>query len=236
MEDKQNEFYVVSVEDTIKHGIVSAAIIGRIRHWCNQNKKVKKKDCYNIGCWWSGFMSSKEFAKQLGVPSKTIEKHLSKLLKDGIIIKGVFNKKGFDRTGWYRVNPNPPIEECISPNRVDDLPNQSKSISPNRVNAFPPTEETIPVSTSVSKTISQSVSNSVSNSVSKNVELTKFEQEQLLLVLDTIKAPEGLLSLVRTLITDGAGYLTSKNRELVLQHKNYFNKGKLLQQVIQQLE
>ena len=220
MEDKKNEFYVVSVEDTIKHGIVSAAIIGRIRHWCEYNKKHKTKNCYHDECWWSGFMSSKEFSVQLGVPSKTIEKHISKLLKEGIIIKGVFNKKGFDRTGWYRVNPNPPIEECISPNRVDDLPNQSKSISPNRGNAFPPTEETIPVS----------------NSVSKNVELTDFEKEQVLLVLDTITAPDRVLSLVRTLITDGAGYLTSKNRELVLQHKHYFNKGKVLQRVIQQLE
>lgn len=220
MEDKKNEFYVVSVEDTIKHGIVSAAIIGRIRHWCNQNKKNNKKDCYHIECWWSGFMSSKEFAKQLGVPSKTIEKHLSKLLKDGIIIKGVFNKKGFDRTGWYRVNPNPQIEE-------NHLPNQSKSISPNRVNAIPPTEETIPVSITVSKTISPSVSNSVS--------ISDFEKEQLLLVLDNITAPDRVLSLVRTLVTDGAGYLTSKNKELVLQHKHYF-KGKLLQQVIQQLE
>jgi len=225
MEDKKNEFYVVSVEDTIKHGIVSAAIIGRIRHWCEYNKKRKTKNCYHNECWWSGFMSSKEFAVQLGVPSKTIEKHISKLLKEGIIIKGVFNKKGFDRTGWYRVNPNPPIEE-------NHFPNQSKSISPNRVNAIPPTEETIPVSISVSKT----VSTSVSNSVSKNVELTDFEKEQVLLVLDTITAPDRVLSLVRTLVTDGAGYLTSKNRELVLQHKHYFNKGKVLQRVIQQLE
>ena len=225
MEDKKNEFYVVSVEDTIKHGIVSAAIIGRIRHWCEYNKKRKTKNCYHDECWWSGFMSSKEFSVQLGVPSKTIENHLSKLLKDGIIIKGVFNKKGFDRTGWYRVNPNPQIEE-------NHFPKLSKSISPNQGNAFPPIEETIPVSTSVSKTISTSVS----NSVSKNVELTNFEKEQLLLVLDTITAPDRVLSLVRTLVTDGAGYLTSKNRELVLQHKHYFNKGKILQQVIQQLE
>lgn len=68
-----------------------------------------------------------------------------------------------------------------------------------------------------------------------SVELSKFEQEQILLVLDNITAPDRVLSLVRTLITDGAGYLTSKNKELVLQHKHYF-KGKLLQQVIQQLE
>ncbi len=69
-----------------------------------------------------------------------------------------------------------------------------------------------------------------------SITLTDFEKEQVLLVLDTITAPDRVLSLVRTLITDGAGYLTSKNRELVLQHKHYFNKGKVLQRVIQQLE
>jgi biotin operon repressor len=158
METNKNEFYIVSVEDTIKYGVVSAAIIGRIKWWCQYNKDNKVKDRYHIDYWWSGFMSSKEFEVQLGIPSKTIEKHISKLLKNGVLIKGVFNKKGFDRTGWYRVNPFPPIEESISPNRVDDLPNQSKSISPNRVNGNTPIEETIPVSITVNQNVKQSAS------------------------------------------------------------------------------
>ena len=68
-----------------------------------------------------------------------------------------------------------------------------------------------------------------------SIKLTKFEQEQLLLVLDGINAPDRVLSLVKTLITDGVGYLTSKNKELILENRNYFNKGKLLEKVIQQL-
>jgi biotin operon repressor len=231
MEDKNNEFYVVSVEDTINYGIVSAAIIGRIRHWCNQNKKNKRKDCYHIECWWSGFMSSKEFAKQLGVPSKTIEKHLSKLLKDGIIIKGVFNKKGFDRTGWYRVNANPQIEECISPNRVDDLPNQSKCISPNRVNGFPPVEETIPVITSVSKTISQSVSTSVSKTVNPTVELTNFDRNHIKDKLYSMNLGSELLTAMLTMI-EPEGYLTKKQRELIEEEKYKFNKIGVLQPIL----
>ena len=225
METKKNEFYVVSVEDTIKYGIVSAAIIGRIRHWCDYNKKHKTKNCYHDECWWSGFMSSKEFAVQLGIPSKTIENHISKLLKDGIIIKGVFNRHKRDRTGWYRVNANPQIEE-------NHFLKSSKSISSNQGNAIPQIEETLPVSI----TVSQNVSTSVNPTISKIVELTKFEKEQLLLVLDNINAPDRVLSLVRTLITDGAGYLTSRNRELILQNRIYFNQGKLLPKVIQQLE
>ena len=170
METNKNEHYYVSVEDTIKYGIVSAAIIGRVKWWCQYNEKNKRQDNFHIEYWWSGFMSSREFAQQLGISSKTIEKHLSKLLKTGVLIKGVFNKKGFDRTGWYRVNPNPPIEETISPNRVYDLPNKSKSISPNRVNGNTPIEETIPVSITVNQNVKQSVSISVNPPVNPSVE------------------------------------------------------------------
>lgn len=191
MSTNKNEFYVVSVDDTIKYGIVSAAIIGRIRWWCEYNQKNKKQNNFHIDHWWSGFMSSREFSEQLGIKQKTIENHLSKLLKTGVLIKGVFNKKGFDRTGWYRVNPFPPIEETISPNRVDDLPNMSKSISPNRVNGNTPIEETIPVSISVNQNVKQSASIPVNPPVKPLVE---FEEQLLKINLiiseDKFEKPE----------------------------------------------
>lgn len=110
---------MVSVEDTIKYGIISAAIIGRIRWWCEYNQNNKVKDRFHIEHWWSGFLSSKQLSEQLGIPIRTVEKHLFKLLKDGIIIKDVFNKKGYDRTSWYRVNPSTPIEYTIYANSVN---------------------------------------------------------------------------------------------------------------------
>lgn len=180
MEINKNEFYVVSVEDTKKYGIISAAIIGRIRMWCEYNKKKKIKDRYHIDYWWSGFMSSREIGEQLGISAKTVEKNLSKLLKNGVLIKGVFNKKGFDRTGWYRVNPNPPIEETISPNIVHDLPLESKSISPNGVNGNTPREETIPVSLSVSKSVKHSVNLPVNLPVNPSVEDRLKELNELI--------------------------------------------------------
>jgi hypothetical protein len=159
--NNKNEFYIISVEDTIKYGIISAAIIGRVKWWCKYNQDNKVQDRFHIEHWWSGFMSSREFAEQLGISQKTIEKHISNLLKTGVLIKGVFNKKGFDRTGWYIVNPYPPIEETISPNRGNHFPQESKSISPNVVNGFTPTEETIPVNLSVNQNVKQTVSTPV---------------------------------------------------------------------------
>jgi hypothetical protein len=107
MKTNKNEYYFISVEDTIKYGIISAAIIGRVKFWCEHNKKNELKEKFHNDQWWSGFMCSREFSEQLGIPVKTIEKNMAKLLKNGILIKGVFNKRGFDRTGWYRLNPNP---------------------------------------------------------------------------------------------------------------------------------
>ena len=147
---KNNEFYMVSVQDTINYGITSAAIIGRIRMWCEYNQKNKVKDRYHLEFWWSGFMSSKVLSEQLGISIKTIETNLSKLLKDGIIIKGVFNKKGYDRTSWYRVNPFPQIKEMISSNQVNPF-TQIKEMD------IPKSSTPIPVSTSVIVDVKTSV-------------------------------------------------------------------------------
>ena len=147
---KNNEFYMVSVQDTINYGITSAAIIGRIRMWCEYNQKNKVKDRYHLEFWWSGFMSSKVLSEQLGISRKTIETNLSKLLKDGIIIKGVFNKKGYDRTSWYRVNPFPQIKEMISSNQVNPF-TQIKEMD------IPKSSTPIPVSTSVIVDVKTSV-------------------------------------------------------------------------------
>ena len=150
--------YVVSVEDTKNYGIVSAAIIGRIKWWCEYNKTKKVKDRYYQDYWWSGFMSSKELSEQLGISKKTIENHLSKLLKNGIIIKGVFNKKNYDRTSWYRVNPFPQIKERVSPNQVIPF-TQIKEMD------LPKSRKPIPVNLSVNQNVKQTVSHSVNPSV-----------------------------------------------------------------------
>jgi biotin operon repressor len=145
-----NKTYVVSVEDTINYGITSAAIIGRIRMWCEYNQKNKIKDRYHLEFWWSGFMSSKVLSEQLGISRKTIETNLSKLLKDGIIIKGVFNKKGYDRTSWYRVNPFPQIKERISLNQVIPF-TQIKEMD------ILESGKPIPVNLTISKNVKQTV-------------------------------------------------------------------------------
>ena len=111
MEKNNEKYYYLNVEDTIKYGLVSAAIISRVQFWCEYNEKNKIKDRFYDGYWWSGYLTSKHLGEQLGISHKTIENHLAKLKQIGILIKATYNKKGFDRSSWYRVNPFTQNEE-----------------------------------------------------------------------------------------------------------------------------
>jgi hypothetical protein len=229
------KIYICSVEDTKKYGIICASIIGRVRMWCEYNEKNKVKDRFHNGEWWSGFMSAREFSEQIGISQRTVEKNLSKLVDNNVLIKDSFNKKGFDRTGWYRVNPNTPIEYPIYPDRVDDIPLESKCIYPNSVVPNTLTDETIPVKHSVNHNVKQPVNTTVNPSVNPVVELTNFDKEQLLSLLNNINAPHNILGYVRMLIEDGPSVLTPRSKQLVLDNKQYFNRGTLLPKVINQL-
>jgi hypothetical protein len=166
METNKNEYYYVSVEDTIKYGIIKAAIIGRVKWWCQYNKDNKVKDRYHNDEWWSGFMTPREFAEQLGLPVTTIKNNLVALINDNILIKDKFNKRGFDKTNWYRVNPNPPQiqpsyrkDTTIVSERYNDSIGEVQSVVSERYEHSIVEGEPIPVNPSVNPSVNQKLSN-----------------------------------------------------------------------------
>ena len=64
--------------------------------------------------------------------------------------------------------------------------------------------------------------------------LTEFDKKELLSSLENSIAPDKVLNEIKTLIKDGPDFLTRRNKDLIIENKNYF-KGKLLQKLIQQL-
>ena len=224
----ENNFVITHIDDVKRYGPIRALIIGVVKSWCKTNHN--KKGYVHDGHSWSGHITIDEFSELTGLKKDAVATNLKWLVDNNIVIKGVYNKKKFDRTGWYRFNPALPEMHlgsngiCISGETL----NGNRVIPEMEIGSNPMTIPTIqPIIQSISQPTTQPII---------PVELTKFEKEQLLLVLDNINAPDRVLSLVRTLITDGAGYLTSRNRELILQNRIYFNQGKLLPKVIQQLE
>lgn len=227
-----NEFYIISVEDTKKYGIIRAAILGKIKSWCEYNEKKNLKDKYQDGFWWSGYMSIKEFSNQLGLPHRTIEHNLKFLVDNWIIIRGCYNKKGFDRTGWYRPNNNLKDETHVPPNRVQAAPakgvsnhpnrvqaapSQGVSNHPNRVDGAPSQGGPIPISQSIYSLKEKTTSHTSIRSNMQNVEL----------ILDAIKTNiknEELQYLTNMLVTGGD--LTRKQKEII-----DINKLELIKQV-----
>lgn len=134
MEQSNEKYFYLNVEDTIKYGLVSAAIISRVQFWCEYNEKNKVKDRFYDGYWWSGYLTSKHISEQIGISHRTIENHLDKLKQIGVLIKATYNKKGFDRSSWYRVNPFTQNEEM-------EILELSKSIYLNNVNGNTQNEE-----------------------------------------------------------------------------------------------
>lgn len=204
-------YYVCSVEDTKKYGIICASIIGRVRMWCEYNEKNKVKDRFYKGEWWSGFMSARSFSEQIGIKQRTIEKKLTQLVEDNVLIKDCFNKKGFDRTGWYRVNPDTPIAYSIYADSVDDIPLERRCIYPNSVDPSTPTEETIPVSLTVKQSVSHSVSQTVNTSVNQELLINSLENNN--------KVPIDIKDIAIALILK---QITSKQIDKLKENKHHF--------------
>ena len=161
--ENNNNFWCTQVSTVREHGILSAAIISRIQFWCDYNEKNKIKDRFYDGYWWSGYMRPEDFEEQLGVAHSTIKKNIYKLIKDGILIKAKYNKKGFDRTNWYRYNglyQNGPMDWTNSVQSI--ISNQSNGKVQNGTMESTELDQTIPVNLSVNSSInSKSVKPSV---------------------------------------------------------------------------
>jgi hypothetical protein len=91
-------------------GLNEAIILQQIHYWLtiNEGKESNFKDGY----YWT-FNSSGGWRKQFPFWSKkTIERTLRKLENNGIVVTGCYNKLGFDRTKWYRLDYAKLIEAC----------------------------------------------------------------------------------------------------------------------------
>jgi hypothetical protein len=157
MANEQNQYYVCTVEDTQKYGIVKAAILGRIRWWCEYNEK--NNDKFHEEYYWSGWMSGSDFQEQIGLPSSTIYRNLEQLIEDGIIIKANFNKKSYDKTGWYRINLDSQNGNNISQNENHDSQNENNNS--HNENGDSQNDNTIPVNPPVNQSENLALNKSV---------------------------------------------------------------------------
>lgn len=76
-----------------------AIILQQINYWLQKSTNVHdgKRWVYNtLDAWMAQFPWIKS--------KTTLKKHLNRLVKQGLVLKGNYNKAGFDRTAWYSID------------------------------------------------------------------------------------------------------------------------------------
>lgn len=134
---KDNELNRVShkvhsfnVGDAIKHGADKATILYNLKYWLDHNRANNTN--FHDGHWWT-YNSAEAFEKLFPyMNAKKIARLLRELEKDGEILVGNYNKKGYDRTKWYSTPCYASLsknEQCIVHICAMDSPDMSNALS-----------------------------------------------------------------------------------------------------------
>lgn len=90
-----------NVEVAKKVGISSATILNSLYWWIEKNR-VEERNFYD-GYYWT-YMSRKGYCRYFPyLTERQIEYSLRKLIDEGLLVTGNYNKSAYDRTLWYRI-------------------------------------------------------------------------------------------------------------------------------------
>jgi hypothetical protein len=79
-------------------GLNEAIILQQLHYWLQKNPKIRDDRAWIYNTY-------EEWLKQLPFRCvDTVKRTINKLVADGLIIRGEFNKASFDKTSWYSIN------------------------------------------------------------------------------------------------------------------------------------
>lgn len=82
-----------------KVGVNAATLYQNIVFWAEHNMRNRKHS--HDGLWWT-YNSRRAFSEQFEyLTENQIKTALTKLVDCGLVVKGCYNVKGFDKTSWY---------------------------------------------------------------------------------------------------------------------------------------
>jgi len=119
------------------YGVEEAIMYSNIVWWCHKNATERSEVHFHYGHYWT-WNTEEAWAELFGFWTiKQVSRILSNLEKGGLLASGAFNKKGYDRTKWYRpTTPDYKELDAKSPNGLMQ--------SPKRADAFAQTGAPIP--------------------------------------------------------------------------------------------
>lgn len=99
MKGVKNTNHNFDVDLAVKYGVNAAVILNNIYFWIQKNEANNHN--FFDGCYWT-YNSRKAFTKIFPYLSeRQIKMALDKLIEDGVIKTGCYNKEAWDRTLWY---------------------------------------------------------------------------------------------------------------------------------------
>jgi hypothetical protein len=91
--------HLFDVEIAMKYGVNAAILLENLGYWIKQNEANETN--YFDGCYWT-FNSRRAYAELFPYMSeRQINTAFQKLIDDGLVITGNYNKIAYDRTLWY---------------------------------------------------------------------------------------------------------------------------------------
>jgi hypothetical protein len=84
---------------------VKKILYSKIKNWIYRNEDTASVRHKKTNYWWT-YGSYDYWAEECGLETKTVGKHLRELVASGILKTGKHNRKGFDKTTWYRLATN----------------------------------------------------------------------------------------------------------------------------------
>lgn len=95
----QAESHIFNTIFATYYGVHEAILIAHFQHWVNYNKRLGQN--FKDGRTWT-YQTRKEIAAWFPYfTEKQVRAITNSLEKQGVLIKGNYNKKGFDKTIWY---------------------------------------------------------------------------------------------------------------------------------------
>ncbi len=109
-------------------GLNESIILQQIHYWLEINKKADRN--FKEGYHWT-FNSYESWQEQFPFWSiETIKRTITKLERFKLLITENFNRVGFDRTKWYRIDYNALESLCLSPLGQNDPIDEVKMTPP----------------------------------------------------------------------------------------------------------
>ena len=171
-----------------RYGVGESILLHNFQYWIRYNRGNEKN--FHDGNWWT-FNSVKSFSEMFPFWSNDkIRRLIKSLINQNVLLTGNYNKKGYDRTIWYAINPDLHAEMEINPlnpkgiNILQDCKMDVAEVP----NAFGETAEPIPDSKQDSKLHIKAICELGSATYFEQPiiedKLSKYTSDELKLILD----------------------------------------------------